>query len=105
MRLVRTIKPGEKIADIVSEAKSLTWTTGKEHALVRLASGERALVRGGEGGIIFERGQISRLFGHTHPYQRPGSISAEDIFALKLLGQRRQYVYIRGERHLVRPRD
>jgi len=66
MQLVRLIKPGEKIADLVNEAKAFTFQTGNEHALVTLANGQRALVSGNEFGIRFGQGQISRLFGHTH---------------------------------------
>jgi hypothetical protein len=47
--LVRTIARGEKVADIVKEGAQLTYASGNEVALVKLASGERALVMGGPG--------------------------------------------------------
>lgn len=98
MQVLRTIQQGETIADIVSEAKAITYTTGNEVALVKLASGERALVTGGTGGINFEDGQITRLFGHTHPYQVPPTgPSASDVQALQSLGQQSSYILEHGQ--------
>lgn len=92
-----TINPGEKIADIVNEAKTLTFQTGNEHALVTLASGQRALVSGGPGGISFGQGQITRLFGHTHGYQFAGAgASGADRAAISALGQRSSWILERG---------
>jgi hypothetical protein len=63
--------PGFKIRN--STAKSvLTYRSGNKHALVRLASGERAIVSGGPGGIDFPRGAVSRVIAHTHPYGTGG---------------------------------
>lgn len=59
MTVVRVIQRGEKIADIVNEGKALTLC--KEHAVVKLASGERALVSGGQYGIDFGREQITKF--------------------------------------------
>src|SRR5262249_37250811 len=87
-RLVRILRRGEKVADLVNELKTLTFQTGNEHALVRLASGERALVSGGEKGIAFAEGQISRLIAHTHGYQYAATgPSAADAAAISSLGQ------------------
>jgi hypothetical protein len=66
MTVVRTLPPGTATG-VVGEARALTFATGNEHALVRLATGERALVSGGPGGITFAEGQITRIIGHTHP--------------------------------------
>ena len=101
MSVVRMVKKGEKIADIVNEGKALTFTTGNEHALVTLASGERAIVSGGPGGISFAEGQITRIFGHTHPTSAPPS--AADFQALRDLGQTQQTVFHGGEVTKVRP--
>lgn len=98
MAMVRTINRGEKIADLVDEAKRLTFTTGNEHAIVKLTNGQRAIVSGGPTGIIFQEGQITRLFGHTHPYHLPPTgPSAGDIDALRQLGQRSSYILEHGE--------
>lgn len=102
MSIERIIKRGEKLEDIVNEAKGLTWTTGNEHAVVTLANGERALVSGGPGGIIFQRNEIRLLFGHTHPTSAPPSNA--DATALTEFGQTKQYVYHGGEISVVRPK-
>ena len=97
MQVVRTIEHGEKIANIISEAKMLTFSTGNEHALVKLATGERALVSGGPGGITWDLGQVSRVFGHTHPYELPPTgPSASDFAALDALGQRSSWLLEHG---------
>ncbi|WP_121761918.1 RHS repeat domain-containing protein [Corallococcus sp. AB038B] len=101
MVVVRIIKKGEKIADIVNESKALTFTSGNEHALVRLATGERALVSGGPGGITFAPGQVTRIFGHTHPTSAPPS--SADFEALRRLGQSQQTVYHGGQATKIRP--
>lgn len=106
MSLVRIIGKGEKVDDIINEAKGLTWTSKQEHALVTLADGRRALVSGGEGGITFQRGQIKRVFGHTHP---DGSLpSADDALSLQILGNSQQRVFPMSAPHprnglIVRP--
>ena len=99
--VVRTIQRGERISNLVNEGKSLTFTTGNEHAVVTLANGERALVSGGPGGIRFAPNEVTRIFGHTHPTSAPPS--AADFFATGQLGQSRQYVFHGGEVSVVRP--
>lgn len=96
------IKRGEKLKDIVNEAKGLTWTTGNEHAVVTLINGERALVSGEPGGVIFKRNEVKLLFGHPHPTSAPPS--SADATALTEFGQTRQYVYHGGEISVVRPK-
>jgi hypothetical protein len=88
MAVVRTIQRGEKLSDIINEGKALTFETGNEHALIKLATGERALVSGGPGGINFAEGSVSRIFGHTHPYGTAAvGPSGLDRLALQRLGQ------------------
>lgn len=101
MTVVRTLPPGTA-GGVVSEARALTFATGNEHALVRLATGERALVSGGPGGIAFGEGQITRIIGHSHPYGF-GSIgpSAADFGALRSLGQTHSYV-LDGAGNIIR---
>ena len=101
MSVVRTIKKGEKNEDLINEGKASTFTTDNERALVTPSSGERALVSGGPGGISFARGQITRIFGHTHPTSAPPS--AADFRALRDLGQTQQTVFHGGEVTKVRP--
>jgi hypothetical protein len=99
MSVVRIIRRGEKLSDIMNEAKSLTFETGNEYALVKLANGERALVSGGPGGIDLAEGQITRLYGHTHPYQfNACGASAADRAAVRSLGQRSSWILERGQR-------
>jgi hypothetical protein len=92
MKIVKTLPPGTA-RGILNEAKALTFETGNEHALVRLATGERALVSGGPGGISFAEGHVTRIIGHTHPYGAMSSgPSAADAAALRALGQTHSYV-------------
>jgi RHS repeat-associated protein len=98
MTVVRSIGRGERVADIIREVKQLTFTSGNEHAVVTLADGSRAIVSGGPGGITFAQGQITRLFGHSHPYQLPATgPSAADLNALQILGQRSSYLLEHGQ--------
>jgi RHS repeat-associated protein len=104
MKMVRLLAKGEKVADIIDEAKGLQFETGLEHAVVRLSNGQRALVSGGPGGITFAKGSITRIIGHTHPYEAlPTGPSAGDLNALKSLGQTRSYLFERGSNSMFRP--
>ena len=98
--VVRIIQPGESIADIINEAKGLTFSTGNEHALVALENGDRALVSGGEYAIAFDELPISRIFGHTHPTN--ALPSQADVDALGQLGNSKQYVFHGGQITVVR---
>ncbi len=40
MQMRRVIQRGKKVADLINEANALTFTTGNEHAVVTLASGQ-----------------------------------------------------------------
>jgi hypothetical protein len=98
MQIVRIISKGEKLQKVIDDATSLTFQTGNEHALVTPANGQRALVSGGPNGINFGRGQITRLFGHTHGYQYPAAgASAADRAAIQALGQRSSWVFEHAE--------
>jgi hypothetical protein len=103
MRQVRLIQHGEKVSNIIAEGKELTWLTWNEHALVTLANGDRALVSGGPAGISFQEGQVSRIFGHTHPTNAPPS--AADAQVLTELGQSKQFVFHGGQVSVVRPKN
>lgn len=65
MQTVRSVERGERIADLYDEMRALTFNTGHEHALVKFASGGRAIVSGGSRGI--NRQGVNRLYTHTHP--------------------------------------
>jgi hypothetical protein len=43
---VRRVKHGEKIEDLVDEAKFRAWRKQAEHLVLKLATGERLMVRG-----------------------------------------------------------
>lgn len=98
MRVVRRITPGETLDDIINELKRLTFTKDKEYAIVKLASGERAIVTGGRDGIMLPPHRIRRLLLHTHPYSRPatGFPSNEDRDCIAALGQRSSYILEHG---------
>jgi RHS repeat-associated protein len=97
MAFVRAISHGEKLSGIANDLKQLTFSTGNEHALVKLASGQRAIVAGGPGGINFAEGQISRLYAHTHPFQSLATgASAADRMTIQALGQRSSFLLEHG---------
>ena len=96
MNIVREIRHGEKISDLISLAQNRTFSTGAEHAIVRLgpnsaAPGARVLVSGGRHGISFAPGEITTLWGHTHPFVT--GASKADFRALKILNQSKQYIF------------
>ncbi len=95
MVLERTIQHGEKVSDLINEMKVGTYLTGNEYAVVKLGSGERAIVSGGPGGITFAGGTVSKIYAHTHPTSAPPS--AADFDALRLLGQPSMHVFHGGQ--------
>ena len=96
--IVIVIRHGEKVADIIEEAKLLTYSTGREHVLDSLEDGRRILLMGGEEGMSFNGLQVRRLLGHTHPYEiRPTGPSGENQSALRAFGQRSSYLLEHGE--------
>ena len=99
MALVRNVDRGERVTDLFNEIKSLQWRTGNEHAIVKLANGDRAIVAGGPNGIEFADGQIAMLYAHTHPYDAVGLArpSPDDFQALRALGQSSSWLLERGQ--------
>ncbi|MCP4086103.1 MAG: hypothetical protein GY745_13760 [Actinomycetia bacterium] len=97
MSTVRTIGRGEKVTDLVNEAKALTFTTGNEHAVVKLANGDRVLISGGSGGIELTT-DVTLVYGHTHPYGvLSNGASPGDYAMLDALDQPFSYVIDNGE--------
>ena len=97
MQLVRTIQKGESVDSLISEVKALTFETGNEHAVVKLANGQRAIVSGGTNGVSFGAGEVTRIYGHSHPYQFGATgPSSQDINALGVLGQKSSYLLEHG---------
>jgi RHS repeat-associated protein len=94
MVVLRTLRKGESIADLIEEAKTIGYEMQTEVAVVKLANGERALVTGGAEGISFGEGSIVRLYGHTHPF--PTGPSSLDFQAIRTLGQRSSWIYEAG---------
>lgn len=54
------------------------------------APGARVIVSGGSHGISFGAGEVTTIFGHTHPGVTGASLG--DFQALKTLNQSRQYI-------------
>jgi hypothetical protein len=97
MQIVRIIEHGERIADIVDEVEELTITTYNEHAVVKLNTGERAIVSGRPTSIDFPP-EVTRVFGHSHPYQFSAAGPSEmDYGSLPSFGQRSSYLLEQGE--------
>ena len=98
--VLRQIAHGERVADIIAEAKALTFATGNEHALISLTSGQRVLVSGGPTGINLSGLPVRNIIGHTHPYHlAPTGPSAFDFAALRQLGQSASYLLEHGVLH------
>jgi hypothetical protein len=97
MEMVREIEKGEKLGGVLEEAKTGMYETGREHAVVTLANGQRALVRGGRYGINFGAGSIKRILFHTHPWDDLArGASDADFKALEALGQASSHLYEHG---------
>ena len=98
----RIICRGECVEDLISEVKYETFATGLEHAIIKLANGERAIVSGGAHGIRFPDGinDVEIIFGHTHP--TPAPPSQGDFDALKYLDQTQQTIFHGGQKTKIR---
>jgi len=110
---VRWIGPGDVTDELVNDAKALTWEYEAEHGLLRLATGEMVMVRGGRDGIQFDvegegegrtihmeiegrMVQVVRIDWHTHP--KVTGPSDGDLEALAILKQDESRIYeIGGE--------
>ena len=106
--IVRKIEHGEKIADIIQEAKQLTWLDNVEHAVIKI-NGERFLVSGGRHGIILP-GNTELLYGHTHPPVGSGQLNGPSIgdrvaIGAENLNQSKQYVFHDGQRTTIHRGD
>jgi urease gamma subunit len=101
MKIIRQINKGEKITDIIDEARQLTYFDDIEHAVVSFKNGDRFLVSGGRHGIDIPKNQVDqirRIIGHTHPYSLPiTGPSGPDIDGLFQLGQKSSYLFEHGE--------
>jgi hypothetical protein len=111
---VRDVRAGEAEADVVHDAKALTFEKGCEHAVLLLLGGRRVLVRGGPFGIQLERtiendpfGRepnrllvevngvdevVERLDFHVHPIPTGGP-SDDDLLVMSLLRQDESILY------------
>ena len=103
LTVVRILSRGEKVNDVIDEAKYLTLHDDIEHAVISYKNGSRALISGGRDGIAFSAeqvGNIRRILGHTHPYSLPGTgrPSPKDVNALRILNQRSSYLLEQGVR-------
>ena len=103
LTVVRILSRGEKLNDVIDQAKYLTLHDDIEHAVISYKNGSRALISGGRDGIAFSAeqvGNIRRILGHTHPYSLPGTgrPSPEDVNALRILHQRSSYLLEQGVR-------
>ena len=103
LTVIRLLSKGEKVDEVINEAKSLTYQGDVEHAVISYKNGTRALVSGGRDGIGIsakQLGSISRIIGHTHPYSLHGTgrPSAADVNALKVLNQKGSYLFEQGVR-------
>ena len=102
------IDPDFQDADLVNDAKAWTWEYEAEHLLLRLSTGEVAVVRGGRDGIQFvvkgegigrslhmeiagREVRVARINWHTHP--RVTGPSDGDLEALAILGQDESFIY------------
>jgi hypothetical protein len=118
--LVRAVQRGESVRALVEETKALAWVANAEHAVIKLVTGGRIIVRGGPTGIQFSRNsaatkvfvtisgllnEVERIYWHTHP--RVTGPSDDDLRVLEILHQSRSYLFeIGGESQgtVIRPK-
>jgi hypothetical protein len=108
---VRWVEADETIDVLVDEAKYRAWSSGAEHAVLTLETGERPMVKGGRDGIRFDvegegdgrvimvdiegrRLRVERIEWHTHP--RVTGPSDGDREAIRILNQQSSRVYEMG---------
>jgi hypothetical protein len=108
---VRWIQNGEGLEELVNEAKYRAWSSGAEHAVLTLETGERPIVIGGRDGIRFDvedkgdgqiivvdvegrRLRVVRIEWHTHP--RVTGPSDGDREAIRFLRQAESRIYEMG---------
>lgn len=84
--LVRNVGPHENMGALCDELCSLTYASGREHALVNTSSGFQ-IHAGGATGIDLSS-DVTQVLAHTHPYHLPAlGPSADDVAMLSQLGQ------------------
>jgi len=84
------------VGDLLNELKQLTFTGGKEHAIVKLSNGKRVIVSGAHKAIQLSE-DVNYLYVHTHPYDVNAlGPSGADYNALKALGQASSYLLEHG---------
>lgn len=84
--LVRNVGPHENMGALCDELCSLTYASGREHALVNTSSGFQ-IHAGGATGIDLSS-DVTQVLAHTHPYHLPAlGPSADDVAMLGQLGQ------------------
>jgi hypothetical protein len=83
---VRNVGPHENMGALCEELCSLTYASGREHALVNTSSGFQ-IHAGGATGIDLSS-DVTQVLAHTHPYHLPAlGPSADDVAMLSQLGQ------------------
>jgi hypothetical protein len=88
---------GEKIAHIIEHGKAFTFQTGNEHAVVKMANGERVIVSGGPGGSQLSS-DVTRVFGHSDLYLLPWTgLSADDFGMFDALGKKSSWLLEHGQ--------
>ena len=103
---VREVQKGEKILDLIREAKRETFLEVKEYAVIKRKDGKRYLVSGDKGKIILPEDTII-IYGHTHSFNTSinNGPSQEDRLSLDLVndgkGQSKQYVFHNGLRTTI----
>ena len=108
---VRWAFADEDLAELVNEAKYRAWSSGAEHAVLTLETGERPMVMCGRDGIRFDveevgddqfvmaeferrRLRVIRIEWHTHP--RVTGPSDGDREAIVILKQAESRIYEMG---------
>ena len=85
--------------NLINDIKGLTLQNKIEHAVVKLSTGERAIVSGGPKSIEME---VKTIYAHVHPYHLTATgPSADDYIALYQLKQGFSYVLEHGKRYLI----
>jgi RHS repeat-associated protein len=90
--VVRDIKHGERIVDVLNEVASLTISEDLEHSVGSLADGRRAILSGGRDGIDFKSVDLRRLILHSHGPNSVSGPSTEDISMIRYYSQRSSWL-------------
>jgi hypothetical protein len=84
---VAWVDPELEESDLINYLKSLTWTYRKEHAVVEVRGGQRAIICGGAHDIVFEvrQGSLIDPFGRQEEYACI-DVNGQPVRVDKLLG-------------------